>query len=701
MPNLGRIAFCLLSVSSAALTASGCNLVEPATTVLEHDVGAASGSSRSADVEKTLADAEWVVATPAAQTNESNEATPRGHWRHSGLEAVLSRNDARARLRQAIRSSDAAVSTTAAIGLASLNDPRVLKSLEQAARDTALKLAARGAAIEAIGQLETAHADDALVSLLEEFGQFRGTARARYVPELHAELVRAIACRNGDRHAKSIQDALESPAAPVRLAATQAYLKGRRTLPKELLDRAADEVPSIRAASIQALAQAQHAEAQACALRGLNDHHLAVRLAAIEALGLLPAAENSARLNELAKDDTDVIRAAAVKALAVRGDAHAVAKAVEDKSWRVRSAVAESLLELSYGQREPLAQALVADASLEVQRRMVQSLANWPLDEAIPLLLAAVEGRTAATRRDAVEQLQARWQVAVELSPHATREVLVAEAARLREIWQREYGADLTRGAAVADDHSQHEASEPSIGDVVAIVERLADQSVHERRAAARELSLNHRDTLLPDQALVRLRELVERETDALVWNDVLIFIGRDGRAAAADLAAIAASHPSADVRRRACGYFGEHPGARATELLLNSLADDDASIVREAVRSLGNQPEVPQLAPLLSLLTSADDVLRLETAATLARHGSPEGIRALLRSTHHGDPAVRRQAAIALGVVLAQSPTRQPISDPVRQEAIAELKRLLDDKGDVRRAAAASLATLGELPSP
>jgi HEAT repeat protein len=688
-----RIAIWLLGVCSAAFIASGCNLVaEPAADLFDNVAAANAGSSRAAEIEQTLADAEWVVAPTAAATDESNAAARRGRWRHAGLEAVLSRDDARDRLRHAVRSTDAAVSATAAIGLAWLGEPQVLKRLEQAARDTSLKLPARGAAIEAIGRLDSTQPDDVLTQLFEEYGQFRGAGRPRYVPELHADLARAVAHRDGDRHAEAIRNALQSPAAPVRMEATRAYLIGRHSPPRELIDRAADDVASVRAVAIQALAQTQHAEAQACVLRALSDYDLTVRLAAIEALGVLPAAENAARLNELRESSTDVIRAAAVKALAARGDVGAVVGAVEDKSWRVRSAVAESLLKLSYTKREPLARALVGDASLEVQRRLVRALADWPLDEAIPLLLTAIEGRTAATRRDATEQLQARWPAAAELSPHASREALAAESARLREVWQQDYGAEVARRMAMPSEV----AATSDAHAVAAIIERLATKSSHERRAAARELALKYRETRLPEEALERLRELVEAETDALVWNDVLLFIGHDGRAAAADLAAIAASHPAGDVRRRACSYFGEHPSSRAAHVLLNSLADEDANVVREAVRSLGNQGVVPDLAPLEALLTSTDSLVRLEAAAALSRLGSPEGVPALLRLTHHQDPLVRRQSATALGAALNQPQPRQPINDAQRREAIAELTRLLNDKADVRRAAGAILQEIG-----
>jgi hypothetical protein len=279
---------------------------------------------------------------------------------------------------------------------------------------------------------------------------------------------------------------------------------------------------------------------------------------------------------------------------------------------------------------------------------MVQALTDWPLDEAILLWLMALEGPTAATRRLATEQLQARWPSAAELSIHASQETLAAESARLRAAWQREFGAEIaSRLAAGTGPPAGNMAA--NLDAAVQTIERLAAGTVHERRAAARELALEHHESRLPDEALLRLRELLEVETDPLVWNDVLLLIGRDDRPSAADLAAIASSHPTGEVRRRACAYFGEHPGTRAAEVLLNSLSDEDTSVVRQAIRSLGNQGRISDLAPLEALLTSTDSVLRLEAAASLAQLGSSSGLRALSRLTAHQDPAIRRQAERAL----------------------------------------------------
>jgi HEAT repeat protein len=654
------------------------------------------------DTTRLLAESEWVQRiepAPTAET-EAGDSTARRRWRHAGLETVLAQGNPRARLRIAARSADAAVSATAAVGLAWLGEASALARLVKTAHDPRLKLPARGAAIEAIGGLDTSKSDDALAELLTTYGDYRGAGKARYLPELHADLVRTIAARDPDRHADSLRTALSSPAAAVRLEAIKAHARRGGPAPRELVDCAADQSSAVRAAAIVALAEVQHEEAQACVWRALSDYDLTVRLAAIDALGRLPGHDNATRLHALAQDSADTIRAAAIKSLARRGETAAVVHAAKDPSWRVRAAVADSLYTIP-GDRESLARALLTDTSLEVQRRMVRALASWPLEEAVPLLLTAIDGPTAATRRDAAEQLQRRWSAAAELSPQAPRERLAAEAARLREVWESRPGFQGRTTRSTALEGRRTEAADLAI--TLERIDQLGADSVQERRAAARWLASEHREQALPEAALSRMVELVEPETDSLVWNDLVSLIARDERPHAVDIAAVAASHTSADVRRRACAYFAEHPSPRAAKVLHNSLADEDVTVVREALRGLANQLQIPDARPLESLLTASDSGVRIAAATALARHGSPAGVRALLRLSHHQEPVVRRQAAAALGETfgLTDSPKNDLLDDSLRNAAAGELVRLLDDNGDVRRAALASLQRIVRDPPP
>jgi HEAT repeat protein len=133
---------------------------------------------------------------------------------------------------------------------------------------------------------------------------------------------------------------------------------------------------------------------------------------------------------------------------------------------------------------------------------------------------------------------------------------------------------------------------------------------------------------------------------------------------------------------------------------LPNCLGDEDSTVVRAALAALAVQPQTPDFSTVESLLTAADSSVRVEAAVVLARHGSPGGVRSLLRLTHHIDPAVRRTAVQALGDIFAgsSSPAASNAvlanSDELRNQAIAELIGLLDDQS-ARGDALASLAKI------
>jgi hypothetical protein len=277
----------------------------------------------------------------------------------------------------------------------------------------------------------------------------------------------------------------------------------------------------------------------------------------------------------------------------------------------------------------------------------------------------------------------------------------MAEAARLREAWQSTPATQGRRNQSTALDGRR--TVPVDLAKMSYTIEQLGAESVEARRAAARLLASEHRDAALPEAALSQIVEQIDRETDALVWNDVLSLVAADSRQPAADLAAIAASHTAAEVRRRACAYFAAHPSGRAAEVLHNSLADQDVTVVREALRGLANQQQITDPRALESMLTASDSGVRVNAATALARHGAPAGVRALLRLSHHQDPVVRRQAAMALGHAfqLEGRSKNDLLDQSLRNAAVGELVLLLVDNGDVRRAALTSLERIVHDPPP
>ena len=79
--------------------------------------------------------------------------------------------------------------------------------------------------------------------------------------------------------------------------------------------------------------------------------------------------------------------------------------AAHDESWRVRLCVAEALRAYADRDGAAVARRLLDDPSAEVERKTVLALANWPLEQAGPLLLEAMSKLAFLTRKTAAEQL--------------------------------------------------------------------------------------------------------------------------------------------------------------------------------------------------------------------------------------------------------------------------------------------------------
>jgi HEAT repeat protein len=153
-------------------------------------------------------------------------------------------------------------------------------------------------------------------------------------------------------------------------------------------------------------------------------------------------------------------------------------------------------------------------------------------------------------------------------------------------------------------------------------------------------------------------------------------------------LALAGLSHPSAEVRRRACVHLGEHFEQSYAPALIRVLSDTDTNVSRAAVQALAEAESLGDPQPVTALLTSHDKLLRVEAATTLARLGSTEGPAALERLAFYPDLNIRREAAEAMG----------RLADP---QYTATLVRLLDERVDVSRAALGSLQQVTSTDGP
>jgi HEAT repeat protein len=663
-----------------------------------------------------LAVAEWVLAPAEASDVDrllnpfAEPNWPARRWRHAGVETILSREDAAGQLKIAAGSRDQTIAINAAIGLSQLGNSSVTSILLDAALSAGRPRSMRGAAIESLAFQKTAQVDAAIQRLADELGRWEGNARARYNPELHGDVIRAIGLRRSTANDAALAAALGSPSAEVRCEAARAYerLGAIAELPRGFIDLVADESAKVRAAAVRALVACRHSAAQIAVERALTDEDLGARIAAVHALAELGGAANHDRLVGLLDDSVELIRAAAVRGLVRFNDVGSAAQAADDKSWRVRLALAASLAEMPPRYGSPIAVRLIGDADLKVQRRAVESAANWPMADCIPLLLLAAEQGSVLTRREAIQHLQHRWPAAQGFPQYASGDRQLDEIKRLKQVWQTE-----TNATTVATEHTAAQITAEDEQRAIAAVTALAIGSLGDRREAARKLAVDYQEKPIPPAAIDKLWKLIEAETDGLIWIDVMSFVARAETPAAAQVAAAAASHANPEVRRRACAWFGAHASDRGAEILINSLADNDASVVRAAVQALGMQRQVTDLRPLEGLLSADDHTLRVVAAESLARLGSPAGFQALSRLTYDREARVCRMAATAIGNVyggvsmkgsVIPASTSADKSDSLAQgyqsQFVTDLMRLLDGRAEVRRAAVLALANVtGERP--
>jgi len=174
--------------------------------------------------------------------------------------------------------------------------------------------------------------------------------------------------------------------------------------------------------------------------------------------------------------------------------------------------------------------------------------------------------------------------------------------------------------------------------------------TLEDRRRAIEQLKRLSADAPLSELVLARLAQLLPQETDALVWLDAWQMLEDDQRAAAIELARVAVTHPTPEIRRRAVEYLGQNFTPEYAAQLVPALQDVDPSVVRAAVHALARPGALADPLPLENLLSNADRTLRVEAAEALAAMDVPSGVTALERLAHDTDERVRQQAALAMG---------------------------------------------------
>ena len=568
-------------------------------------------------------------------------------------------------------------------------------------------------------------ADDDLRRLLDRFGC--GAERSsHYSPELHAELLYGLAEQSDAAEEPRFAAALKSSEKSVRLAAIRAFtLPGQGALPMVGADLRTDQDHRIRAAALQAMVARRHELALEAVRGAVHDHRLEVRLAAISCLGDLDEKQAAESLEKF-DHEPEIIRSAAVLAWAKLGARDHVWSAADDKSWHVRLASAEALVRWPDADGAALARRLVQDASVEVQKQTIATLAEWPIDVAGPVLLAALADGGYATRKSAAEQLAKRWPQAGEFSVDAPPERRAEMLAALRKNWGETHPLATAPAADAADKGAAPKELSPELlrqaeqivrriqeapptggamrlalyeldefgpelapalerltlerhvvlpdviyRDVLAkrspefeSLDRLTAPEALQRRQAALKLAEQAELKSLSWLGLLRLAELGAREPDVLVWNSMMRAVAKDPREPSIRLAYAGLTHESGEVRRLACEHLAAFPDRKHATVLLSALGDEQRPVVLAAVDALGHPGMLDDVSPLQNLLATNDRELRLAVAQSLVKLGAPGGPLELERLARDGDPEIRRQTAVAMGT----------LADPAYTDALIEL---------------------------
>ncbi len=353
-----------------------------------------------------------------------------------------------------LNSAEPIVAANAAIVLARAGDPAAKDALLRAINSAPLNLRQRQAASEALADIRRVEIVGELQRLVDKDGDFSGPGQTHYVHELHAELLRSLAWSESTLAAAPeprFAAAIASPSPLVRREALLALADARfGDLPATALRAANDADSRVRQAALVMLAVRRHPAAQDVIRRALADQDLSVRLAAIAALGHLGGAKAQTQLRRLAVKEGDLVRAAAVEALAQLGDWQTVDAAGTDKAWQVRLVVARRLSRGIDPAAPALARQLVVDVNSDVAQGAIHVVATWPLADAGPILLDAMDGRTFLPRKAATEGLGAVWPPAATFEFEAVADRRTAAMTDLRRM-----SARTIRGQRFAGRHDR------------------------------------------------------------------------------------------------------------------------------------------------------------------------------------------------------------------------------------------------------
>ncbi len=645
---------------------------------------------------------------------EPNGQSVTRRWKNPVLEKALSAPSNRPDLHLALQASDPAQATNAAIMLAHEHDPAARDPLRRAIESADTNLWQRRAAIDAWADLAPPGSTAQLRRWIDQFGAHQGAAAANYVPEVHAELIRALvhctapgATVDGDCQAQ-LAEALASPAAIVQREALVGCADARfGPLPSEAVKLTGEGDPKVRQAALIALAARRHAEAPDRLQRAAADQDPTVRVAAALGYRLLASDAGEQRqedaisvqakeqLHRLASDPGELTRMAALAALAELRDADAISQAATDRSWRVRRAAALAFAENADPRFVELAVRLTTDSSMEVAHDAIESLAHWPLVQAGPGLLAAMGGSPLAPRKMAAERLAKRWPTAASFDVDAPADRRLHAVEELQRRWR----ADFTSVAAfsptaVAATLAQSSPTPAQMRDIDRLLPLLAASDDDPQRAAAVEQLKAIGPALAT--ALDQIAAAKNQPIPEAIYHDVLPAVSDEFRLVERlNTSGLPSPASSLTDRRQAAEElqqkFADH---RLSKLALARLSEHvtretDALIWLSVFSAIAGDAREPAVQLACAGLSHPAPEVRRRACQQLAAHPDARQGPLLLKSLADANPSVVEAAIRALGRL-------RSLDDPQSLEAF-----LASEDHHLRVAAAEALAMLDVVSGP